>query len=131
LKFSIHQVDFLATTPSPTFDRVIMNPPFTKRADIEHVLHAYKFLAPGGRLVAIMSAGVMFRGDMKSVRFRDLVTTHGGSIAPLPEGSFKAAGTSVNTAVVTINAAAISKPYGVTRHRVRLSKKFMESRASA
>ena len=29
------------------FDAVVMNPPFEKQADIDHVLHAYKMLKPG------------------------------------------------------------------------------------
>ena len=45
------------------YDRVMMNPPFKGQADVRHVTHALGFLRPGGRLVAIMSAGVEFRQD--------------------------------------------------------------------
>lgn len=86
----------------PMFDRVVMNPPFAKRADIEHVTLALKCLKQTGRLVAIMSAGVTFRHDAKAVAFRSLVESRGGSIEQLPADSFHAAGTSVNTVVVTI-----------------------------
>lgn len=83
------------------FDRVIMNPPFAKQADIDHVMHAAKFLRPGGKLVAIMSASVTFRENRKTVEFRKFVADHGGTIERLPEGSFEASGTSVNTCVVS------------------------------
>jgi type I restriction-modification system DNA methylase subunit len=93
---------------SGKFDRVIMNPPFANQADIAHVTHALKFLNYGGRLVAIMSAGVSFRGDRKATGFREMVEKLGGVIEPLPEGSFKEAGTSVNAVMVTLDAP--SKP---------------------
>ncbi len=59
--------DFLMVYPGDVlFDRVIMNPPFAKQADIDHVAHALRFVKPGGRLVAIMSASVTFRLDRKT-----------------------------------------------------------------
>lgn len=97
--------DFLNSIPAPDFDRVVMNPPFNKsRADIHHVLHAFKFLKPGGRLVAIMPCSVTFRQDKLTTEFRDLVLSC-GCIDALPEGSFKESGTSVNTVVVVLNKA--------------------------
>jgi predicted RNA methylase len=99
---SLNAGDFLASTPTETFDRVVMNPPFAKQADIRHVLHAYRFLIPGGRLVAIMSNSVMFRDNKLTTEFRDFVTAHGGTMKALPEGSFKSSGTGVNTCIVTI-----------------------------
>lgn len=51
----ILQRDFLEVSPEETglFDAVAMNPPFTMRADIRHILHALRFLKPGGRLAAL------------------------------------------------------------------------------
>lgn len=40
--------DFLAYDTSERFSAVLMNPPFSKQQDIDHVMHAWKFLAPGG-----------------------------------------------------------------------------------
>lgn len=92
--------DFLTIEPDPAFDRVVMNPPFAKRADIHHVLHARKFLAPGGKLVAIMSAGVKFRQDRLATEFR----TQCDTIEALPDSSFASSGTEVRTVVVTMSA---------------------------
>lgn len=97
--------DFLAVQPAPQYDAVIMNPPFSKRQDIKHVLHALKFLKPSGTLVAIMSAGVTFRDDNLTREFRLLVDERGGSITANEEGAFKASGTMVNTVTVVIPAA--------------------------
>lgn len=106
LKLNIEEIvfgDFLKSIPKPIFDRVVMNPPFNKsRADIHHVLHAFKFLKDGGRLVAIMPASVTFRDDKLTNQLRDLVLSQ-GQIEELPENSFKESGTLVNTVLVTLN----------------------------
>lgn len=108
--FNVVHGDFLLIAPgSPgfePFDRVVMNPPFGKRADIEHVRHAYKFLAPGGTLVSIMSAGVKFRDDRLAREFRELVAANGGEIWDNPDGSFKESGTGVRTVMVRVRRAA-------------------------
>ena len=96
--------NFLEIDPEPVFDRVLMNPPFAKQDDIRHVLHAFKFLRPGGRLVAIMSNSVMFRDNKLTTDFRAFVDAHEGTMKTLPEGSFKSSGTGVNTCIVTLNA---------------------------
>lgn len=81
-----------------------MNPPFAGQDDVRHVMHAFGFLRRNGRLVAIMSAGILFRTNKLTTAFRDLVADRGGAIEPLPEGSFRSSGTSVNTCIVTIVA---------------------------
>lgn len=102
---SVVVMDFLTLEPTTSqFDRVVMNPPFAKRADVKHIMHAYRFLKPGGRLVSIASASVLFRDDKLALEFRKLVSDHGGTITPLPPGSFKASGTLVNTVMVVIPA---------------------------
>lgn len=100
--YALNIGDFLAAEPINAFDRVVMNPPFAKQDDIRHVTHAHKFLKPGGRLVAIMSASVMFRDNKLATEFRDFVSANGGTVKRLPDGSFKSSGTGVNTCIVTI-----------------------------
>lgn len=95
------RADFLAVEPRAEFDRVLMNPPFAKRADIHHVLHARKFLKPDGLLVAIMSGGVEFRDDELATAFRREIKT----LERLPDGSFVSSGTGVRTVIVTMRAA--------------------------
>ena len=95
--------DFLGTNPAPVFARVVMNPPFARQADIRHVRHASAFLRPGGRLVSVMSAGIMDRADRASRDFRDLVHGLGGRMEELPDDSFAASGTRVRTVMVLVN----------------------------
>lgn len=98
----IRQADFLTVMPEPKFDIVLMNPPFLRQADIDHIRHASAFLKPGGRLFSIAAAGVEFRQDRKAADFRSFVTDHGGTITRLPENSFKSAGTLVRTVLVKL-----------------------------
>ena len=103
--------DFLALEPAPgqhdgraIYDAIVMNPPFANGADVDHVTHALHFLAPGGRLVAIMSAGVTFRDDRKTREFRRLVAERGGTIDDLPPDTFASEGTGVRTVLVVVDA---------------------------
>lgn len=96
--------DFLTVEPSADYDRVVMNPPFARQADIAHVTHALGFLKPGGLLVAVMSNGVTFRSNKATGAFCKLLAECGGDIHNLPEGSFLASGTGVNTVIAVIPA---------------------------
>lgn len=94
--------DFLLMDIEVEYDRIVMNPPFGKQADIKHVVKATTLLKPGGRLVAIMSAGVEFRQNKLTTKFRAAVESYGGEFHQLPSGSFKASGTAVNTVILTL-----------------------------
>ena len=82
-------------TPIPGFDVVVMNPPFYGRHYVKHVLHALKFLKPGGTLVSILPATAHYdHGELKG-EWRDL-----------PVGSFSESGTNVPTGMLKMRAAA-------------------------
>lgn len=85
---------------------IVMNPPFSlegqREADVAHVAHALEMVAPGGNVVAVMSAGVAFRQTQASRVLRGMVELHGGSIEELPEGTFRESGTDVRAVVVTV-----------------------------
>lgn len=84
-------------------DRVVMNPPFARQQDIDHVARAFSLLRPGGRLVAVMSAGVTFRRNKKTGDFRDLVATARFSrFEPLLPNAFAESGTNVNACVLVL-----------------------------
>jgi hypothetical protein len=96
--------DFLSLRPDPTnlYDRVVMNPPFDRERDIDHVMHALDFLKPDGQLVAIMSAGTEFRETRKCIAFRERMQKLGASWSDLPPGSFAESGTYVNTVILSV-----------------------------
>lgn len=102
--FEVAESDFMEFESALRFDRVLMNPPFARRADVHHVTKAFRLLRAGGRLVAIMSAGVTFRDDVLTNTFREFVADHDGTIEPLPDESFKTSGTAVRTVIVQMDA---------------------------
>lgn len=83
------------------FKAIVMNPPFTKDQDIDHVRSAFNNLAPGGTLVAIMSPGFTFGTQSKRAGFRSFVEEN-GEYEKLPDGTFKESGTNVSTVLVTL-----------------------------
>lgn len=103
------EADFLELKPDASlpFDRVLMNPPFSQGADMDHVVHALGFLRGGGVLVAIMSPHWTFGSDKRSIAFRGIVNEHSHDWTPLPEGSFKASGTAVNTGILVVRKGTI------------------------
>jgi protein-L-isoaspartate O-methyltransferase len=94
---NIHLADFLDLEPRANFNRVIMNPPFENGADIKHIKHAMRFLLPGGRLVALCA-----NGPRQQAQLRPLASEW----RELPAGSFLESGTSVNVAMLAIDAPA-------------------------
>lgn len=104
--WEVHIGDFLEVAPREGFDRVVMNPPFSKNADIRHVSHALGFLRPGGLLVSVMSAGVIFRENRVTTTFRRRIESMGGRFEPLPVDSFKESGTGVSTCLLTVGSAS-------------------------
>lgn len=88
-------------TSRPAFDKIVLNPPFEKGQDIEHVRAAYACLKEGGRLVAIMGEGAFFHSDSQAGCFRDWLYEIGGSSEKLPEGSFKGTGEITSTGTAT------------------------------
>lgn len=94
---TLMQADFLSLKPSdvtPSVDRVVMNPPFERGADIRHIKHAMGMLGMGGRLVALCADGPRQREA-----FEPIATSY----EPLPAGTFKDQGTNVNVAMVVID----------------------------
>ena len=98
----LHEGTFFDVIPKAAYSPVVMNPPFEKQADIDHVLHAWNCVVPGGRLVAIMASSVTFRENSKTTNFRKLLNQH-GFVEHNPAGAFKASGTMVNTVTVVLD----------------------------
>jgi predicted RNA methylase len=97
----IVEADFLKWSTDKLYDRIVMNPPFTKGQDILHVLHAWEFLRPGGILVAIISAGSGI-GKAKDKKAFEELMENARSISAVPAGTFKESGTNVATTIIEL-----------------------------
>lgn len=97
------------------YDRVIMNPPFSKDQDIRHVQRAFDFLKPGGKLVAIVSSMAGDRANIKNKNFREWLDSLSATEEMLDSGSFKSA---VNSTGVNTKVIVIDKPHDRTLARL-------------
>lgn len=104
LNLNVSCSDFLKFTEqeSGIHDRIIMNPPFTKQQDIDHILHAYSLLSPGGILVSVVSESPFFRENEKSKVFRKWLELINAEVINNPDGTFKSSGTMVRTRLIKI-----------------------------
>ena len=105
---AVVNMDFLKMHPEEEYSHMLMNPPFGSGAGVQHVFHALRFLKPGGRLVAVLGAGLTYREDGPTKELRNFIAQWNGSITSLPSGSFRTAGTDVDTVMVTL-----TKPGGI------------------
>ena len=96
----IHK-DFL-TVDHGSFDAVVMNPPFTKGQDMEYIIHAFKFLKPGGRLVAISLPSWTMGTKAKQKFFKKFIDIH-GTWETITAKTFKGSGTSIEIILIVIN----------------------------
>lgn len=90
--------DFLRVQPGVIgqFDRIVMNPPFSRDQDCRHVSHAFGFLKPGGKLIAVVgSYALSGKGSAARDDLRALVARHGRVVEDLPAGTFANAARSV------------------------------------
>lgn len=104
LKLKGHNVinsNFLECNNHNTYDKVVMNPPFSKNQDIQHVKHAYRCLKDNGKLVAIMSNHWSFANDKESIDFRNWLDTLDYEVYEIPQGSFEF--TNISCKILLIN----------------------------
>lgn len=95
--------DFLEAEFPNKYDRIVMNPPFEKMQDIDHVRKAFDCLAPDGRLVSIMSPSPFFNNTRKAQEFRAWFDGLGGEQIDIPAGTFKESGTGISSVLVVID----------------------------
>jgi hypothetical protein len=109
---AIKQADFLSVEPAREgncgliikqlpeafYDSVIMNPPFKQGRDVKHILHALKFVKPGGVVIALCYNGVKQNKQLKPLA---------DSWEVLPEGTFRSEGTSASVVLLTMKGRTL------------------------
>lgn len=102
--FNLVGDDFLSmATPERGYHLIVANPPFSGGQDIQHFNHMYKMLAPGGRMVVVMSKGWTTSPDLSATAFRDDLSYFFHEVIDLPKGAFKQAGTAIEACVVRLD----------------------------
>lgn len=103
LGFAIKQAqDFLAVPAQPVFDRILLNPPFSGGRDAAHIQHAYQFLAPGGKLVAIASTQWQTHTTAPAKAFQAFLAKLDAKVEQIEAGAFRESGTDVRTTLISL-----------------------------
>jgi len=84
------------------YDRIVMNPPFSRQQDIDHILHAFDLLKDGGILVSVVSVSPFFRTNKKAVDFRAWLEDCDAEIVDVDKGAFRESGTEVPTKIIKV-----------------------------
>lgn len=84
--------DFLQWSAGRTFDRIVMNPPFSEGRALIHLEKATSLLAARGRLVAVLPA---------SYRGKDVIAGHNHEWGETFQGEFEGTGVAVSVLVLT------------------------------
>lgn len=100
--YRVREKDFLSVPPKPTYDAVILNPPFSGDRDIVHVEHALGFLKPGGRLVAITSPRAVSASTTRQKAFLARLRELDAHIEDVAPGTFSEAGTDVASQLIAL-----------------------------
>ena len=94
--------DFLTWETKEKFDRIVMNPPFSKKQDMKHILRAWELLKPKGILVSILSPSPFYCNDKLSQEFREFLDKNNAIIRDFEEGEFKESGTAIRTKCIKV-----------------------------
>lgn len=97
--YDVIERDFLSVTPEEigTFDAVLANPPFTRNQDIQHAMHMFQFIRPGGALSIIMSTAWLEGKTKAHAQFKDFLATQDVTVTAIEAGAFAESGTTVPT----------------------------------
>lgn len=100
--FNITHGDFLQMEGiEGGYDVIVANPPFTRLSDIDHVMHMYSMLKPGGQLISIMSTSWLHNTQKKAAAFRAFMEEN-GDYRTNGQGTFKTSGTMIDSTLVEL-----------------------------
>lgn len=109
-RLRVTEANFLQMHPTPVYDHVVMNPPFYGTHWMEHVTHAFDFLAPGGTLISVLPISAELGETAKHEEFRRWAEARkaGWSLKfhDLPSESFATSGTRINTVYLKLCKAS-------------------------
>jgi len=107
-RVTVTEGNFLSMPVRTQYTHVVMNPPFYGTHWMQHVMHAFDFLANGGTLVAVLPVTAELGDSPKHEAFRAWADKHKGDqwrgvFSDLPPESFASAGTRINTVKLTLH----------------------------
>lgn len=86
--FTVVGNDFLQFQTEKKYDFIIATPTYKNNVDIEHIMHMFNFLKPGGKIVALTYPEWAMKNGEHQVRFRKWLETKRYSMKMLKDMSF-------------------------------------------
>lgn len=80
--------DFLKLTPNPIYDYVIACPTYKDNVDVEHIMHMYEFLKPGGEIISLTHPAWTIQNSSRQQDFREWLNDKTYSMKMLQDCSF-------------------------------------------
>ena len=80
--------DFLKKEPSPIYDYVIACPTYKDNIDVEHIMHMYEFLKPGGEIISLTHPAWTIQNSSRQQDFREWLYDKEYAIKMLQDCSF-------------------------------------------
>lgn len=99
--FKLLGFDFLSECDT-SFDVIIANPPFSKNQDIDHVMHMFRHLKSGGRLISIISPHFLHASGKKETAFKTWLEEVKADIYKVDAGTFKESGTMIESRIIVV-----------------------------
>lgn len=117
----LYQADFLTWYTSERFDCIVMNPPFKRGRDVQHIKKAIELLTPGGVLVALCYNGV---------RQNTILRPLADYWQQLPAGSFRSEGTSAGVVLLKMQKG-VDKPTAMNYNSTAGDKNHLKRERSS
>jgi len=92
--------DFLSYRPAVLYDRIVMNPPFSRNTYVRHIEHAWSLLAPGGRIVTLGPNGL---GDLLTRCALELPGCISATWEMIEKNAFREYGTGIEVTFATLD----------------------------
>jgi len=81
------------------YNKILLNPPFSKNQDVKHILKAYSLLADWWRIVAIAASNIL----NKTTKLHEELKALNPEQLEVEEWAFKDSWTMINTCILVIN----------------------------
>lgn len=106
-RLRVTHANFLQMIPVPEYTHVVMNPPFHGTHYMQHIMHAWEFLAPRGILASVVPISAELGESKAHEAFRAWLGERNGGynrnvFHDLPLGAFAESGTRISTGYVVL-----------------------------
>ena len=95
--------EYYKNVPKASFDKIVMNPPFSKEMDLRHIALAYNLLKPGGTLISLAAENSLYYDRSLTRQFNEKISKLDHKIQNIPTGAFAESGTNVDVVMIIIH----------------------------